>query len=305
MSSVTERPSLRQTRQLAFIAKFTTDIRYVKGETNFVAGALSRPSVSVKDSTSAINYKELSADQGLDAEFTRLRHSTMNFQLLKSFDNHLIWCDVSTGHNRLCITEKFRKNVFLNLHGLGHPLHRATKPLINTRFVWHGMNIDIAKWCRSCKGYQTAQISRHNKPVFGKFTEPTERFDHVDIDIVGLPPYTDGFRYLLTCVDRFTRWLEVIPIVDIRAETVADAFFSGWIARFGTPATITTDRGAQFESKLWDGLCNQFGIVRNRTTSHHPRSNGMVECFQNDLTKLFVCRRPDGNGSEVRWDLSR
>ena len=46
MSSVTKRPSLRQTRQLAFIAKFTTDIRYVKGETNFVADALSRPTVS-------------------------------------------------------------------------------------------------------------------------------------------------------------------------------------------------------------------------------------------------------------------
>ena len=41
MSSVTECPSLRQTRQMAFIAEFTTDIRYVKGETNFVANALS------------------------------------------------------------------------------------------------------------------------------------------------------------------------------------------------------------------------------------------------------------------------
>ena len=63
MSSVTERPSLRQSRQLAIIAKFTTDIRYVKGEINFVADALSRSSVSVIDNTSAINYKELSADQ--------------------------------------------------------------------------------------------------------------------------------------------------------------------------------------------------------------------------------------------------
>ena len=51
MSSVTERPSLRQTRQLAFIAEFTTDIRYVKGETNFVADALSRPTVSFIDNT--------------------------------------------------------------------------------------------------------------------------------------------------------------------------------------------------------------------------------------------------------------
>ena len=152
----------------------------------------------------------------------------------------------------------------------------ATKPLINTRLVWHGMNIDIAKWCRSCKGCQTAKISRHNKPVFDKFDEPTT---NIHIDIVGPLPYADGFRYLLTCVDRFTRWPEAIPLVDIRAKTVADAFFSGWIARFGTPATITTDRGAQFESNLWDCLCDQFGIVRNRTTSYHPQSNGMVERF--------------------------
>ena len=212
----------------------------------------------------------------------------MNFKLLKSFDNQLIWCDVSTGHNRPYLTAKFRRKVFSSLHGLGHPSHRATKPLINTRFVWHGMNIDIARWCRTCKGCQTAKVSRHNTPVYGKFTEPTARFDHVHIDIVGPLPYANGFRYLLTCVDRFTRWPEAIPIVDIRAETFADAFFSGWIARYGTPATITTDRGAQFESKLCDNLCNQFGIIRNRTTSYHPQSNSMVERFHRQLKAAIM-----------------
>ena len=291
MSSVTERPSLRQTRQLAFIAEFTTDIRYVKGETNFVAYALARPTVSFIDNTSTINYKDLGTDQALDTEFTQLRHSkssTINFKLLESFDNNLIWCDGSTGHIRPYVTAKFRKQAFSNLHGLGHPSHRATKPLINTRFVWHGMKIDIAKWCRSCNGCQTAKISRHNKPVFGKFDEPTERFDHIHLDIVWPLPYVDGFRYLLTCVDRFTRWPEAILLVDIRAETVADAFFSWWIARFGTPATITTDRGTQFESKSWDGLCNQFGIVRNRTTSYHLQSNGMVECLHRQLKAAIM-----------------
>ena len=151
------------------------------------------------------------------------------------------------------------------------------------------MNIDIARWCCTCKGCQTAKVSRHNTPVFGKFTEPTERFDHVHVDIVGPLPYANGFRYLLTCVDRFTRWPEAIPMVDIRAETVADAFFSGWIARYGTPATITTDRGAQFESKLWDSLCNQFRIIRNRTTSYHPQSNGNNKTtFSNSRKSLHV-----------------
>ena len=58
-------------------------------------------------------------------------------------------------------------------------------------------------------------------PFFGKFTEPTERFDHVHIDIVGPLPYSNGFKYLLTCVNRFTRWPEVIQLVDIKAETAA------------------------------------------------------------------------------------
>ena len=76
--------------------------------------------------------------------------------------------------------------------------------------------------------------------------------------------------------------------MEFRAETVADAFFSGGIARLGTPATITTNRGAQLESKLWDGLCNQFGIVRNRTTSYHPQSNGMVERFHRQLKAAIM-----------------
>ena len=142
MTSAIEGPSLRQTRHLAYIAEFTTDIRYVKGKTNFVADALSRPSVSAIGNALLINYKKLSEDQALDTEFTRLLHSTsytLNFQLLKSLDNNLIRCDVSTGHTRPFITAKFLRKFFTNLHRLGHPSHRATKPLIITRFVWHGM----------------------------------------------------------------------------------------------------------------------------------------------------------------------
>ena len=75
MNATIERPSLRQTRHLAFIAEFTTDIRYVRGETNFVADALSRPTVSVIEYDTAINYKDLSKDQASDKELIRLKHS--------------------------------------------------------------------------------------------------------------------------------------------------------------------------------------------------------------------------------------
>ena len=61
----------------------------MKGETNFVADPLSRPTVSVIEYDAAINYKELSKDQASDKELIRLRHSTMSnmkFRLLKTFD---------------------------------------------------------------------------------------------------------------------------------------------------------------------------------------------------------------------------
>ena len=39
---------------------------------------------------------------------------------------------------------------------------------------------------------------------------------------------------------------------------------------------------------MWDNLCKQFGIIRNRTTSYHPQSNGMVERFHRQLKAAIM-----------------
>ena len=56
------------------------------------------------------------------------------------------------------------------------------------------------------------------------------------------------------------------PGKDIAADTIIGAFFNGWIARFGTPKTITTDQGTQFESLLFKALTNLIGSQRRE----HP-----------------------------------
>ena len=39
---------------------------------------------------------------------------------------------------------------------------------------------------------------------------------------------------------------------------------------------------------MWDNLCNQFEIIRNRTTSYHPQSNGMIERFHRQLKAAIM-----------------
>ena len=73
---------------------------------------------------------------------------------------------------------------------------------------------------------------------------PSRRFSHVHIDIVGPLTSSLGYSYLLTMIDRTTRWPEAVPLSSISTETCVRAFISSWISRFGVPATLTSDRGA-------------------------------------------------------------
>ncbi|PIK34627.1 hypothetical protein BSL78_28546 [Apostichopus japonicus] len=64
---------------------------------------------------------------------------------------------------------------------------------------------------------------------------------------------------------------------------------------FGTPSTITTDRGAQFESALFKQLTLLLGSKRIRTTAYHPAANGLVERFHRHLKSSLKAR------NNIQW----
>lgn len=108
------------------------------------------------------------------------------------------------------------------------------------------------------------------------------------MDIIYLPE-VDGYRYCLTIIDRFSRWLMAIPIKDMTATTTATAVFNNWICQFGTPLTITTDQGSQFESILFTALCNVIGAKHRRTSPYHPASNGIIERWHRTIKTALKC----------------
>ena len=105
---------------------------------------------------------------------------------------------------------------------------------------------DESRWCKECIPCQTSKVTRHTVPELREIPVPSRRFTEVNVDIVGPLPPSQGFRYLLTIIDRNTRWIEVAELQDISAPTVVSSFIRTWVARYGVPVTAVTDRGCQF-----------------------------------------------------------
>lgn len=204
---------------------------------------------------------------------------------------HREWHGDRTVTKQLIIPNALQPEILKMIHDdavSGHLGIKRTLARLRNRFYWVNCDAAVAKWCNEC------QICQTRKGPAIKQKAPMKQYivgaplERVAIDIAGPFPETAlGNKYILSMSDYFTRWVELCPMPNQEAVTVAQSFVSTFVSRYGVPRQIITDQGRQFESALFQELCHLLDIDKTRTSAFHPQSNGLIERFNRTMEDMI------------------
>ena len=115
---------------------------------------------------------------------------------------------------------------------------------------------------------------------YESFSTPVEiataPFEVIGMDSLGpiKPESLNGDKHVLVMTDAFSKWTEVVALLNQTAETTSRALMDRIILYHGPPKIIVTDRGSNFTSRLFNSLCKELKTKHKTTTAYHPHRMG-------------------------------
>ncbi|KAG1077289.1 hypothetical protein G6F42_024944 [Rhizopus arrhizus] len=183
----------------------------------------------------------------------------------------------------------------------GHASVRNLMHLMDKRYWWPRMKMDITDWIAPCPACQlnSKKVSKHQDEMH-PLPIPVGAFERWHLDFVGELPHTkNGNRWLITAVDATTNWPIACALPDATKESVAQFIYKEIVTRFGCPVEVVTDRGANFCSELVQEYVKLLGSHHKLTSAFHPRTNGKVERYNGTVKNML---RKYVQGALHRWD---
>ena len=153
----------------------------------------------------------------------------------------------------------------------------AEPDLLKAGDTWPRIRQDITNFVRKCPCCQKMALLK--RPIMTRpFTTASYGlWDQVAMDSIGpLPPSSDGYKYILTIIDTFSRAVELVPLKDLTAETAANAVVTH-MGRYGLPCSYLTDNGSQFVNNIITQLCDMLDINHATIHAYSSEENGIVE----------------------------
>ena len=203
------------------------------------------PSGHRKVSLKTIDLKGLAKAQGTCPTVKAYREGKMPKGLTMrdvTFGHDMtLYLDTSTGTTRHLVPAEWRRVVFSLMHNLTHTGPRATVRHVAKRYIWPEMSKQLTRWAQECHECQQSKTQRPIEPGVQDFEVPKKHFTVVHTDVVGPLPMSNGFKYVLTAINRTTRYLVAQSMEDASAKSCAKAFINWWQQHFSLPAEIVLD----------------------------------------------------------------
>jgi len=141
------------------------------------------------------------------------------------------------------------------------------------------MRRDVEEYLKQCRSCQVNKMltPKHKAPM-EIMTTAEHPFDKCCLDIVGPLPVTQGnSKYILTFQDDLSKYVIAVRIGQQDAETVARAFVTSIVLKYGTPRILQTDQGANFISEVFRNTCKILKFKKIQSTAFHPESQESIE----------------------------
>ena len=217
-------------------------------------------------------------------------------------DGLLVKQSGSTQGLQLVIPQVVRRKLFDNIHAGPLAAHLGSEKIVsqmNQTYYWPSMRKDISQWYQQCEECAKSKSppSRHKGKLQKVITGAP--MDIVAVDILcGLPITPDGKRYILVISDYFTKYSMAFALPDAEASTCMRVMYNNFFALFGLPRQIHSDKGRNFESKLFYELCKLAGINKSHTSAFHPQSDGQVERLNRTILQML---RTTADNDPTNW----
>jgi exodeoxyribonuclease III len=193
---------------------------------------------------------------------------------------------------QICVPKKMRRAVLLSVHGLpcsGHDGVLRTHLRLREHFWWKHYEKDCTAWVRSCLFCQKRKTSKPHRNGLSQPLLAARPFHWAAFDIIGpLPETEEGYKYVLTVIDHFSRYPLAIPIASRRQDAVVHALHRHLVCVFGPPMLLLSDLEKSFVSKVTKGLLAKMGITKLDTSGYQPQANGCVERFHRYLNATLT-----------------
>jgi len=270
----------RVMRWRLLIEEYQPMIKYLPGEKNEVADALSRLPISLaleeqfhvaecfdmapllQQYVTPVSFKEIRKEQEKDPFIQKVQRESPDslstvfddIGLKEGPDSVYTYLDKQSGEQKIVVPKSLQQQLTLWYHT--QLIHPGVERLYNTlkqHYVWPKMKETIAITLRSCDACQKAKRGGRGMGLIPLKDTEKGPWRDVAVDLAG--PWKARINsknvkfHALTIIDPFTCWVEVIPIKGKTGEYMRDLIEQQWLRRYPRPERIIFDQGGKFDNQ--------------------------------------------------------